>query len=76
MAVGIAAVVVAFLLGGVPFGYVVGRLRGVNLLEAGSRNIGATNAGRVLGRPFAVLVFACDFAKGAVTTALAVSCAT
>ncbi len=72
MAVGIAAVFVAYLLGGVPFGYLVGRLRGVNLLEAGSRNIGATNAGRVLGRPFAVLVFACDFAKGAVPTALTV----
>ena len=72
MAVGLAAVLVAFLIGGIPFGYLAGRLRGVNLLEAGSRNIGATNAGRVLGRPFAVLVFACDFAKGAVPTALTV----
>ncbi len=70
MAVGLAVVVGAYLLGGIPFGYLVGRLRGVNLLEAGSRNIGATNAGRVLGRPFAVIVFLCDFAKGAVPTAL------
>lgn len=70
MAVGIVAVVAAYLLGGIPFGYLVGRLRGVNLLAAGSGNIGATNAGRVLGRPFAVLVFVCDFAKGAVPTAL------
>ena len=72
MALGLAAVFAAFLLGGVPFGYLAGRLRGVNLLEVGSRNIGATNAGRVLGRPFAVIVFLCDFAKGAVPTALAV----
>ena len=72
MVLGLAAVFVAYLIGGVPFGYLVGRMRGVNLLEAGSRNVGATNAGRVLGRPFAVLVFLCDFAKGAVPTALAV----
>ena len=72
MVLGLAAVFGAYLLGGIPFGYLVGRLRGVNLLEVGSRNVGATNAGRVLGRPFAVLVFVCDFAKGAVPTALAV----
>ena len=70
MAVGLALVVAAYLVGGIPFGYLAGRLRGVNLLEAGSRSIGATNAGRVLGRPFAVLVFLADFAKGAVPTVL------
>jgi acyl-phosphate glycerol 3-phosphate acyltransferase len=55
----------AYLIGGVPFGYLVARGRGVDILHQGSGNIGATNVGRVLGRRFGVLVFALDFAKGA-----------
>lgn len=64
--------VVAYLVGALPFGYLVGRLRGVDLFAAGSGNIGATNAARVLGRPFGVLVFVLDFLKGAVPVACAV----
>lgn len=71
MLIAVGLVVLAYLVGGVPFGYLVARLRGVDLRAVGSGNIGATNAGRVLGRPFAVLVFVLDFAKGAVPTALA-----
>src|SRR5437868_12644353 len=55
----------AYLLGAVPFGYLIGRWRGVDLFRAGSGNIGATNVGRVLGRRFGILVFLLDFAKGA-----------
>jgi glycerol-3-phosphate acyltransferase PlsY len=55
----------SYLAGAIPFGYLVGRLKGVDLFRAGSGNIGATNAGRVLGRKFGVLVFLLDFAKGA-----------
>jgi acyl-phosphate glycerol 3-phosphate acyltransferase len=62
----------AYLAGAVPFGYVVGRLRGVNLFTAGSGNIGATNAARVLGTPYGVLVFVLDFLKGVVPVAAAV----
>jgi glycerol-3-phosphate acyltransferase PlsY len=58
------AVAVSYLLGAVPFGYVIGRLRGVDIRRSGSGNIGATNAGRVLGRPFAYLAFLGDFGKG------------
>ena len=56
---------VAYLIGGVPFGWLVARGRGVDILREGSGNIGATNVGRVLGRYFGALVFALDFAKGA-----------
>lgn len=59
----------AYLVGAVPFGYLIGRARGVNLFEAGSGNIGATNAARVLGRKFGILVFVLDFLKGAVPVA-------
>jgi glycerol-3-phosphate acyltransferase PlsY len=62
----------AYLIGGIPFGYLVGRWRGVNIFEHGSGNIGATNVGRVLGRKYGILVFVLDFAKGALPTALAV----
>ncbi len=56
----------AYLLGSVPFGYLVARARGVDILRQGSGNIGATNVGRVLGRRFGMLVFVLDCAKGAV----------
>jgi acyl phosphate:glycerol-3-phosphate acyltransferase len=59
----------AYFLGGVPFGYLVARWRGVDIFAQGSGNIGATNVGRVLGRRFGLLVFALDFAKGALPVA-------
>ena len=60
----------AYLVGAIPFGYLVGRARGVDLFAVGSGNIGATNTGRVLGRPFGALVFALDFLKGALPVAI------
>src|SRR5947209_7829032 len=64
------AVLLSYMLGAVPFGFVIARLRGVDIFSAGSGNIGATNVGRVLGRKFGLLVFVLDFLKGAVPTAL------
>jgi acyl-phosphate glycerol 3-phosphate acyltransferase len=58
-------VLAAYLVGGIPFGYLVARCRGVDIFRAGSGNIGATNVGRVLGARLGVLVFVADFAKGA-----------
>jgi acyl-phosphate glycerol 3-phosphate acyltransferase len=56
----------SYLVGAIPFGFLVARWRGVDILQAGSGNIGATNVGRVLGRGYGILVFILDFAKGAV----------
>mgnify|MGYP003694156849 CR=1 FL=1 len=45
----------AYLIGSIPSGYLVGRIKGVDLRKVGSGNIGATNALRVLGRNGAIL---------------------
>ena len=56
--------VAAYLVGSVSFAWIAGRLRGTDLRQHGSRSLGATNAGRVLGREWFFVVFALDVAKG------------
>jgi glycerol-3-phosphate acyltransferase PlsY len=63
------AAVVGYLLGSLPFGYLVARAKGVNIFEVGSKNPGATNVRRVLGSGPGHLVFALDALKGATATA-------
>jgi acyl phosphate:glycerol-3-phosphate acyltransferase len=53
----------AYCIGSIPFGLITGRLKGIDLRQHGSRNIGATNAGRVLGRKFFWIVFFLDMLK-------------
>ena len=62
----VLTLVFAYLVGAIPFGYLVAKWRGVDILRQGSGNIGATNVGRVLGRRFGILIFVLDFLKGAV----------
>lgn len=57
-------IVAAYLIGSIPFGYLAGRLCGIDLREHGSHNIGATNAIRVLGKAWGIPVFILDFLKG------------
>lgn len=62
---------VAYLVGSVPFGLLFARwVKGVDLRQIGSGNIGASNAGRALGRGWAIAVFTCDFLKGLVPVVL------
>ena len=63
--------VVAFLVGAVNPATLVARALGVDLRGAGSGNPGATNAGRVLGRKWGVLVLVLDVAKAYLPTLLA-----
>ncbi len=60
------AAVVGYLLGSLPFGYLVARAKGVNIFEVGSKNPGATNVRRVLGNGPGNLVLVLDMVKGAV----------
>jgi acyl-phosphate glycerol 3-phosphate acyltransferase len=64
-------ILTAYLIGAIPFGYLVARWRGVDIFREGSGNIGATNVGRVLGRRFGILVFVLDLAKGALPALVA-----
>lgn len=62
----------AYLLGGIPFGYLAGRLvAGVDLRQVGSGNLGATNAIRQLGWGWGAAVFGLDLLKGWTAVALA-----
>lgn len=70
--VGIAGLVVAYLLGSTPTGYLAGKLlKGIDIREYGSGSTGATNVLRILGKWPALLVFLVDVAKGAAAVILA-----
>jgi glycerol-3-phosphate acyltransferase PlsY len=54
----------AYLLGSIPFGFLVAKAKGVDIRAVGSGNIGATNAMRVLGKPAGMFVLLMDALKG------------
>jgi glycerol-3-phosphate acyltransferase PlsY len=61
----------AYLVGSIPFGVIIGLAHGVDIRRQGSRNIGATNVGRVLGRTWGMVCFGLDFLKGAAPVLIA-----
>ena len=62
---GLLAIVMAYLLGGIPFGFLLVKLtRGTDVRESGSGNIGATNVLRTTGRAAGLATLALDIAKG------------
>ncbi|MFI4915738.1 MAG: glycerol-3-phosphate 1-O-acyltransferase PlsY [Phycisphaerales bacterium JB060] len=60
--------IAAYLVGAIPFGYLIARAKGVDIFKEGSGNIGATNVKRVLGRGPGNLCFALDVLKGLLPT--------
>jgi acyl phosphate:glycerol-3-phosphate acyltransferase len=65
------AVVLSYLVGSIPTGLWLGlRLRGVNIREHGSRNVGATNTLRVLGKKLGAVALVGDIGKGMVAVLL------
>src|SRR5215475_5882917 len=59
-----AVLIGSYFLGSVPFGYLAGRLAGIDIRKVGSGNVGATNVVRVLGKRYGYPVFALDVSKG------------
>lgn len=61
----------AYLIGGVPFSLIIGRVWGVDVRKKGSGNVGAVNVLRTAGRIPGALAFAADIGKGAAAVYIA-----
>jgi glycerol-3-phosphate acyltransferase PlsY len=64
------ALALAYVAGSLPFAYVAGAIKGVDLRKQGSGNLGATNVFRVLGWKIGLVVFVLDALKGALPVLL------
>ena len=64
-------VLVAYVVGATPFGFLAGKAKGIDIREHGSGNIGATNVLRVLGKPVGITVLVLDVMKGLVPVIIA-----
>jgi len=60
----IIGIVLSYLLGSIPFGYLIAITKGIDIRTEGSGNIGATNVSRVLGRKYGLIIFLLDMFKG------------
>jgi acyl phosphate:glycerol-3-phosphate acyltransferase len=67
----ILCVVVAYLLGSIPTGFLVAKAKGIDIRSVGSGNIGATNVFRYFGKTAGALVLLADAAKGLAAVLLA-----
>ena len=61
---GLSVLFWSYLIGSIPNGYLIGKFNGLDIRRHGSRNIGATNVRRILGRPWGIACFILDFLKG------------
>ena len=67
----VVAAAISYLLGSIPNGLILGKaIWGVDLRQHGSKNIGATNAWRTIGKAGGISIFALDFLKGAISAYL------
>lgn len=63
--------VFAYLLGSIPFGFVIGKAKGIDVRKYGSGNIGTSNVARTLGKKAAILTLLGDGLKGLIPVLLA-----
>ena len=68
----IAFLIASYLFASIPWGFAIGKLKGIDIRKQGSGNIGATNVTRVLGKWWGRLCFFLDFLKGLVPVLIAV----
>ena len=71
----VSILLASYLLGSVPSGLLISKSRGLDIREHGSKNIGATNVWRVMGKKWGLLAFICDTAKGWLAVTLGVALA-
>lgn len=68
--IGILFILISYLLGSIPVGFLIGKAKGIDIREHGSKNIGSTNISRTLGKQYGILTFALDALKGGLILAL------
>ena len=68
----LAFLIATYLFASIPWGFAIGKLKGIDIREKGSGNIGATNVTRVLGKWWGRLCFFMDFLKGLIPVLIAV----
>jgi glycerol-3-phosphate acyltransferase PlsY len=66
----ICVFILAYILGGIPFGLLIGKLKGIDIRKYGSGNIGATNVSRIMGFLPGVIVLILDASKAALAVFL------
>jgi len=66
-----AVVIGSYLIGSIPSGLVIGKLKGIDVRDYGSGNIGTTNVLRTLGARYGAIVLIADVLKGVVAVLLA-----
>ena len=64
-------VLAAYVVGSLPFGLLAGKMRGIDIRQHGSGNIGATNVFRICGKRLGIAVFVLDLIKGLLPVILA-----
>lgn len=69
-------ILVSYLLGSIPFGYLAGKINKIDIKKVGSGSTGATNVSRALGKKWAILVAILDALKAALPVYLAFQCLT
>jgi len=66
-------IIFGYLLGSIPWGYLISKVKRIDIRKVGSGNIGGTNVLRVLGLKWAALVSILDVAKGVIPAYLAIN---
>jgi len=67
----VAVVIGSYLIGSIPSGLIIGKLRRVDIREYGSGNIGTTNVLRTLGARYGAIVLIADVFKGVIAVLIA-----
>jgi glycerol-3-phosphate acyltransferase PlsY len=67
----IFVIIISYLLGAIPFGYILGKMKGIDVRKYGSGNIGTSNVARTLGKKAAILTLLGDGLKGLIAVLLA-----
>lgn len=60
----ILPVIISYLIGSIPFSYIIGKAKGIDVTKEGSKNPGASNVLRLCGKKAGALAYTCDIGKG------------